>query len=320
VRLALHTRSWLATLLAAALLTSLVVTTSADARSAKTPSAKQRAAERKKLLRASKRNPRVVLKPWFLKKASLFGLDLPITFRLNPAGNQSGAPAGPSDDVIDLALGTDPTNPPLPAGAGPGAVQSTLQGSIAGSLRFSQDPAGYGQLGTVELGFSTVQMTGTPFDLVDDTTTLGCTDPSILKTDDPIKISGAPGSVGFMNLFTGVFSMSVHTSFAFSSLTRSLCSDPTFTPTSLMDGSGRPPLPIRLDGTFRISPALTADGRVRLGKLSLSGTQADSYVQVHTCTAGPPAPATCAAGSDGMLDGRLTAESFTAELLIGTVL
>lgn len=289
----------------------------AEARSSTTSSAKkQRAKERKALVRATKRDPKVVTKPWFLRKAQLFGLDLPITIRLTPAANQAGTPVPSFDDVIQIDLGTTATGGPPPDGVAPGVVQSTLKGSIRGSLRFSQDPAGYGQLGTVELGFGDIQMTGTAFDLVHDAAPGGCTDPALLRAIDPITITEAQGSRGFVNLFGGTFSMSVHTVFAFSSEVRPICTD-LYSPTSYMDGSGRPPLPIRLDGRMRISPALTADGRVRLGKLSLDGTQADSYVQVHSCTTGPPPPATCASGSDATMEGRLMATSFTAELLIG---
>jgi hypothetical protein len=279
----------------------------------------KRVQERKRLVRALKRNPRVATRSWFLRKAALFGLDLPIAIRLSPAINQAGDPDIADVDQIELQLGTDPTAAPVPVGVAAGDVQSTIDGSVTGALRFSQDPAGYGQLGTVELGFGSVQMTGTGFDLVHDAAPGGCGDPALLRSVGPIQItSGGTGSQGFVNFFTGSFSMSVHTSFQFASETRTVCTDPYVT-TALMDGAGRPPLPIRLDGAFRVSPAITADGRVRLGKLAITGVQADSFVKVHSCVTAPP-PATCALGTDGVMNGRLVATAFNAELLIGATL
>jgi hypothetical protein len=261
-----------------------------------------------------RRNPRVVTRRWFLKRASLFGVDLPVTFRLTPVVDQAGTPAAVDDDTIQISLGSDPTTAPLPTGVAAGDVTSTVKGRIAGSLRFSQDPAGYGQIGAVELGFGQMDLTASGIDLVNDANPATCT---LLSTNGPISIGDAPGSQGFVNLFGGTFSIDLHTAFSFTSLTRSLCTDP-FTTTALMDGVGRPPLPIRIDGAFRLSPALTADGRVRLGKLTAAGAQHDSYVQVHTCTAAPP-PSPCAPASDGVLPGRLLTTSFSAELLVGNI-
>ena len=277
-------------------------------------SAPQRAAVRKTLLRQVRKDPAVFGRGWFLKRASLFGLDLPVTLRLTPAINQSGAPAAVDDDVIQIDFGADPTNTPLPPGVETGVVTSTLKGAISGSLRFSQDAAGYGELGVVELGFRATSLTGTGFDLVDDAAPANC---ALLTTSSSVAISDAPGSQGYVSLFGGRFSIDLHTAFSFSSLARSTCGDP-FTTTRVMSGVGRPPLPIRIDGSFRISPALTADGRVRLGKLSLTGPQSDSFVQVHTCTAAPP-PADCAVADDGIVTGRLSTTGFRAELLVGNV-
>jgi hypothetical protein len=151
--------------------------------------------------------------------------------------------------------------------------------------------------------------------LVDDASPAGCLDPALARTDGPTTITGAPGSTGVVNLLQGTFSMDLHLSFAYRTFTRSICSDP-FATTALMDGTGRPPLPLRLDGSFRLSPAITADGRLRLGRLVIAGPQHDSYAELHTCTAAAPDP--CAVADDGVLPGRLSATGFSAELIVGS--
>jgi hypothetical protein len=281
-----------------------------------TPTAKQRIAERQKLLRVLHRNPSAVRQAWFLRRAGLFGIDLPVTIRLTPAVDSSGSPAALDDDGFQIDLGTDPSSPPLPSGDAAGVVASTLKGNFSSSLRFGQDSAGYGQLGTIELGFGAMAMTASGFDLVRDPAT-PC---ALASTASTVAITESPGSGGSANFFTNTFEINLHTAFSFASQTRSLCTDP-FATTALMPGTGRATLPIRIKGSFRVSPALTADGRVRLGRMTLAGTQKDSFVQVHTCT-GPPPPATCAAGApdEATLPGRLLATAFNAEMLVGNVL
>src|SRR4249919_403448 len=84
--------AWLALLL---LLGGLPATATATTR------AKHRAVVRKALLRSVKHNPRVVLRPSFLRKAALSNLDLPVTLRLNPATNSTPTFAA-SDDQVQL--------------------------------------------------------------------------------------------------------------------------------------------------------------------------------------------------------------------------
>lgn len=295
----------------------LVLAVGFDAASASTPkrlTAKQRAGKKRALLKAVKKDGKVVLKPWFMKRAALYGVDVPVTIRLSPAIDQAGTPASLDDDSFKLSLGSDPTAPPLPVGVAAGDVTGTLKGRIGASLRFSQDASGYGSTGTIELGFSDIDLQASGFDLTSDATPATC---SLLSTSSVVNISESTGSDGFVNVFNGTFAAVLRTAFSFSSQYRNTCADP-FTTTAVMDGSGRPPYPLRLNGSFRISPAITADGRMRLGKFALSGTQRDSFVQVHTCTSAPP-PATCALGSDSVMPGRLIATSFNAEMIIGSV-
>lgn len=264
-----------------------------------------RAAQRRALAHRLHRHPRIAAQRWFLRKAALLGVDVPITLRLTPRTGQAPGQSAPADDTILLALGTDPTEPPLPAGFAAGDATSTLSGTIQGALRFSQDASGYGSLGAVDLGFGATAMTATGFDLVRDGG--GCP----LLTTTTVDVSDAPGSVGYVNLFDGSFSIDLHTRFSFAATSWTSCATGQAM-TAFMDGQSEPPLPLRLDGTFRISPAITADGRVRLGKLAIAGAQNDSYAELHTCT---DANQPCT----GVLPGRISATAFGAEMLVGHV-
>jgi len=264
-----------------------------------------RATQRKALAKRLHRHPRIATQRWFLRQAALLGVDVPITLRLTPRTGQAPGQTAPVDDALLLALGSDPTSAPLPAGFAPGDVATAVTGTIQGALRFSQDASGYGSLGAVDLGFGATAMTATGFDLVRDWN--GCP----LLSTSTVDVSDAPGSVGYVNLFAGTFSIDLHTRFAFASTSWTSCATGQAM-TAFMDGLTDPPLPLRLDGTFRISPAITADGRVRLGKLAIAGPQTDSYAEVHTCT---DATLPCT----GVLPGRLSATAFSAEMLVGHV-
>lgn len=283
-----------------------------------TPKQTQKQKQRNALLRAVKRNPRIATRKWFLRRAALLGADVPITIRLNPRLDQAGTPAGASDDTIKIAIDDPPADPALPAGASPGIVASTIDGGWAGTLRFSADTAGYGRVGVVELGFRYVFMTGSGFDLIHAADSTPCVGGrALLKTTPMVSINTGLRSQGYVDLFANTFEIALRTQFAFASDLRTDCTVNVFGTTSLMTGELRPPQPIRLSGTFRISPAITADGQVRLGRLAIKGIQSDSYVELHTCTDAPPAPPACP--PDSKLTGRLVASTFTADLLIGAL-
>lgn len=290
-------------------------------------SARERAHARKHLLHALKRDPRVASRTWFLREAGLFGVDLPVTFRLNPTTGQAGVVSTP-DDSIRLTLGSSETFAPLPAGFTVATATSMLTGTIQGSLRFSQDSSGYGGLGVVELGFETIRLSGTGFDLIDAADPSPCGgDHTLLKATDPVLIGAnlKSPSRGYVDLVHQQFSIDLHTAFSFASAIRPDCSldgngdPPPFTATSTTRPvNTNPPLPLRLDGAFRISPALTADGHVRLGRLEIAGAQHASFAQLRSCTQAPPPVLGCALGTDGVLPSRLIATAFTADMLVGS--
>jgi hypothetical protein len=278
---------------------------------------RHRAVQRKALLRAVSHDPKIATRPGFLRKAALFGVDVPITIRLNPPTDQAGTP-GASDDAVKISFDPAPSDPALPTGVTPGIVASTITGGWTGTLRFSADTSGYGGIGVIELGFRKVALAGTGFDLIQAADPAPCIGgPALLRTPSIVDITSGLQSQGYVDVFRNTFDIALHTQFSFAAERRDDCSLATFGTTAVMTGDERPPVPMRFSGAFRISPALTTDGYVRLGRLALRGVQSDSYVELHTCTDASVAPPPCP--PDSKLTGRLVASSFTADLLIGTL-
>jgi hypothetical protein len=288
------------------------------AKPARSPLAKKHREQRQRALsRALRRDPRVATQPSFLRKAALFGVDVPITVRLNTPLDQAGTPS-PSDDQIKIAFDPAPADPALPNGVTPTVVSSTVSGGWNGTLKFSADTSGYGSDGVIELGFRKVAMEGTGFNLIEAADPTPCVGgAALLATSPVVDINTGLRSQGYVDIFKDTFDIALHTQFAFASARRDDCTSNVFETTSVMTGELRPPLPIRLTGVFRVSPAVTPDGQVRLGKLTLRGVQSDSHVEVHTCTDAPPAIPACP--PESTLTGRLVASTFTADLLIGTL-
>src|SRR4051794_37974061 len=83
--------------------------------------AKQKAHIRATLKKQVKKNPRIVNRRWFLKKASLVDFKLPVTVRLRSSG--TGALANANTANLDL-------------GASLGQRQLALSGEILGYIQF----------------------------------------------------------------------------------------------------------------------------------------------------------------------------------------
>jgi hypothetical protein len=289
----------------------------AKQRKAKLRKAKLRKARaRRALMRAVRRNPRVVLRPGFMRKASLLDFDLPVTVRLNPAVDSAPTFAA-SNDQLALGLGTGATAAPLPVGVGPGTVNTTLSGGFSASLLFGRDTSGFASLGTLLLGFDQASMTGTGFDLV--TGDPACGDGPLLRTEPTVSIAAHPddGSFGYVGLFTRTFAIDLHTRFSFHSEARATCAG-ALAQTALLSGAAAPPVVLHLEGEFRIAPAITADGRLRLARMSLQGVQQTTAGFLHTCVAAPPGADPCdGTAADAALPLQTTAAAFTAEMLVG---
>jgi len=88
-------------------------------------SAKQKVHVRAQLRKAVKKNPRVVSKRWFLKKASLVDFTLPITIKLRNSGNGTAQ-----------SLTSNPNNATIDLGASLGKREIDLGGKLGGEIQF----------------------------------------------------------------------------------------------------------------------------------------------------------------------------------------
>ena len=293
---------------------------------------KQKAKIRRQLYRQLKKNPRLIRKRWFVRKASHVSFELPLTVRLTPkvdtttaAGLQLGD-ATPND-TLQFDLGTAAVT--LPAGVHPGTVMTTIGGNFKLRGQFGKDASGYGTLGALELDQGNVDLTGTPIDLVHDNAT--CPGTPLLRSGplsfvaaDQLPAGDRRG--GFLNWFTGDIYLRVYTQIQSNSLRRQLdgCADPFFW-TDRVAATDNPVVPLDLRGSFNVSPTITADGKLRFMKVAIQDAvtpQTALASQLHFCraiTAVPdtdPAPtATC--GDELVIDSFVKAVDVTAEVLIG---
>jgi hypothetical protein len=135
---------------------ALVFGVFAGTASAKKMTRHQKAAVRHQLLRSIKKNPRLVKKASFLKKASLVDFKLPITVRLRTS--EAGQPAATSNtNVANIDLG-----------ASLGQRQLSLGGTLPGYIQFHDSFDG-GALGNVDINIlpsATKSLTSTSIPLL----------------------------------------------------------------------------------------------------------------------------------------------------------
>jgi hypothetical protein len=108
----------------------------ADARTHKLSKA-QKTAIRKQLRKAVKKNPRVITRRWFLKKASLVSFSLPSTIRLDPVTDQNGSHGVQNFATLDL-------------GPSLGTHKIALSGNLHANINFN-DAFDGGSLGDVRI-------------------------------------------------------------------------------------------------------------------------------------------------------------------------
>jgi hypothetical protein len=288
----------------------------------------QKAAARRKLMRQITGNPRTVFKKGFLKKAQAVSLSLPLTLRLRKSDQ------GPVDDALVVVwddstwhwpsgfLQLEPANSGDPA---PGGLVP-LDGRASVEAQFGNDVSGYGEPGVVEttngqrLQFSSqmaspIPVTGLPACQ----SSPGVSDPTVPAVQlTRMDLVTGEGATSLLSLFGGVARVSLHVRLA--TTTQSLAADCTGGFGDLPDGtydqtsSGDPIVPITFDAQFRISPAIDADGRLRLGVLTLANsTQPTTFARISTCieqTATDPCTVV-------RFPARLAMSQLNAEILVG---
>jgi len=286
---------------------------------------RQKAATRHRLQRLIHRNPGAVLKRGFLKKAQAVDLSLPLTLRLRRSDQ------GPIDDA--LAVVWDSSTWAWPAGfvqLEPAAVGDPapgglvpLDGRTSVEAHFGNDVSGYDGPGIVEttngkrLLFSSQIASPIPV------TSLSTCDPASAAVQlTRMDLVTGEGTNGLLSLFGGTARVSLHVRLA--TTTQSLAADCSGAFGDLPAGeyaqgpapvAGDPIVPITFDATFRISPAIDADGKLRFGVLSLpaGGTQPTTFARVSTCIQ-QAASGPC---SVVRFPARLAMSQLNAEVLLG---
>jgi hypothetical protein len=321
--------SYATRIVAVVMATALLAAPAASARSPERPHAAaakskkktrldkaERARIRRALKRQLRRTPTSVLGRDFLKRASLVDFKLPLTMRLNRVPGADAVPE-PSDDEIEIRWDDSVVPWPLDgAGGAPAAVQTSfLSGQFSVESSFS-DSEGYGELGAMEtiLG-GNIAMTATPFQI---SSFAGpcLTNPQLeVDPSSSVAVSSAGPKYGLMNLFSGDFRGSLALRMTFSGQSYSGCgASPT--PTDAVDNTTAIPMPIRFQGNIRVSPAITADGKMRLGVFEVDDSvtpQTSTFAYVRACTGSAP----CAAMQ---FPARVKLKRLRAEVLLGDAL
>jgi hypothetical protein len=281
-------------------------------------SRREKARLRKTLARQLRRNPSVILKRSFIRKAALVEFHLPMSVRLSPSDGQGGFQ--PSDDQLEIDWDDSAFSWPLAAAGGITAAPQVV--SLSGGFTLDAvfgggDTTGYGELGATEtLMGGAIAMHSGSFTISEFEP--ACPSGPQLATDPgaQVSITSAGARFGVLNLFSDEIrgTLSLRMSFA-SNVAASCGATPQLTP--VVDNTMAAPMPVRLDGKFVISPAITPDGDMRFGKITIDDAvdpQLSTFAFVRACTDLTP---TCA---PQQFPARLKLKKLTAEVLLGRVL
>ena len=284
------------------------------AKKPKKPTARERARIRRALTREIKRNPAALLKKSFLKRAALVDYRVPFTVRLGKANGSGGFEA--SDDQLEITY-DDAANPwptLTPAGLPAGVQLTNLAGRFTMEALWDGDSTGLGEPGAIETVVGNgISMTATPFAISDFDPVCGTSPEILTDPSNNIPVVSSGFRYGVLNPFAGTIrgTLSLRmTNFA-SQIYPSCGGTPAISPPVV--NSAAPPMPVRFSGEFETSPAITADGRVRFGKITIDDTvapQLSTFAYVRACTDA----VTC---NPQMFPARLMLKKLTAEVLLG---
>jgi hypothetical protein len=281
-------------------------------------SKKQRAELRKKLLRQVRRDPASALSRSFLRKAALAEFQLPMTVRLSASDGQGGY--RPSDDLLEIDWDDSVFAWPLSAGLPSGNQSVAISGNFTMDAIFGGgDTSGYGELGAIEtvLGRQ-ISMSSGPFVISDFAAT--CPDGPQLAADANTRgtVTSTQARYGLMNPFSQTIRGTLALRMSFPSSIAATCGA---TPgvSAVPDNSSANPMPVRFDGKFSISPAITPDGKLRFGKITVddaTNAQDSTFAFVRACTQPTSDPSTC---DPQLFPARIKFKTLSAEVLLGDV-
>ena len=310
----------------------------------------QKARERRRLRALLRKNPRLALSRSFLRKAAFVDYSMPLTVRLNPSTGIGGPE--PSGDRLEIAWNTDTQSWPLSTTSYAPSVQQTvsLSGRFAMEWRFGSDATGYTTLGTSEaLVGAKTEMVASPLDPATTTpisdfaglpTCAPADQPALAAADRPfgagfargISLSSAGVRYGTINPFGGTIRGNLNLYFTFRSFVRTSCGaaqqltkviQPAPGGDPAAPGAARP-VPVSFLGQMSLAPAITNDGQLKLGNITIDDTvtpQESTFGQIYSCTLPDPSPpsGTCSPGDGDAqpFPARVKIKKLTAELLIG---
>src|SRR4051794_29644437 len=322
-----------------ATLASLLMATSVAGGSVVMPDSAQAGAQRAS---QSFKRPSLTLKSRVrskLRRAAAEGDVLPFTLRLRRPYE-----GGAGDDVVALAWDDAATPWPLDGTApAPGEASTHLDGALTYEWDYSADTTGYATQGTVETNIGGgVSLTGTGFPIAAPAGA-SC---SALAALDATGVSFTPAGArfGMLNPFSGEVSGTLGLRTTIRTRAVPCGGDPATAPTALArpgrpppppppaprggppappprarpgPAAPAPPLPVAFNGRFTMSPAITSDGRIRVGVLRVNDSaqtpQRTTFGFVHAC-ADPAAADGC---DRRAFPVRTKMVSFSAEGLVG---
>jgi len=301
--------------------------------------AARRVRERKRLARELKRSPRRALRRKdFLRRAAIAGLRLPVTVRLRE-GTTLGVSWIPTRFPLDGAL--------FPAPSGEQALD--LAGSFPMVIDFDAGP-GYGGPGNIQARsgpggnitaagplvmseLAGCAATPPPFIEAATSTTAGAPIAASAISQTWVDMNPFSGSsAGYLDLKLSVRSRVLEST--------STCGAPGASADYDVPSSTVPTDPwnsairIRWDGSFRIAPAITSDGAIRFGKMTVDGaTQPQSATSGNLWGCAPDAVVTgsglplstpCTSASPlaesvgpAPFPAALVVKNFSADILLG---
>lgn len=233
------------------------------------------ARERRRLRAALKRNPRGALRGSFLRRAAVAGFKMPVTVRLRP-GTRLGVSWAPSRLPLDGTRFASPV----------AEQEIELSGSFPMIIDFQAGP-GYGGYGNLQARSGPGGAISAPGPLVM-AEQAGCpgASPAFVEAATgtaggaPILASPATQTWVDLNPFTGLSAgyldlrLSIRSRVLGFGATCDIpgpVADYNVPVTPSPADPWNAPVRIRWDGSFRIAPAITADGSIRFGKISVDG-------------------------------------------------
>ena len=288
---------------------------------AEAKAAARKAKARRELRRQVRANPAVVLRRGFIHKAQDNELEIPAVVRLTPPG---AVPADTLEVTGDTSVHPWPqVQQPSPVSQPPPAQVTTLDGSFGMQLAFGGVADGYGVLGAVETTQGQfAAMSATPFDISEFAPSCSTMDNPCTGTVQPcatqpelratsVVLNSAGTGHGLLELFGGRFRGTLYLRAMVATQRQSTCGSGLVATAGTTNDAAR--LPVSVDGDFRINPALTADGFMRLGVIRVvdPDAQRSNFALLHACTGF----SLCDERSYPL---RLRVQSFTAEVLIGS--